>query len=92
MKNRTIFILSVFALLYEIFLALNAHYFRFEHVLIGVFQEVLTIPILIGQFALLIFAAKRFKVSNYSTITWLFASIITLIISNCYVIYLFIKG
>ena len=78
-EEKIIFLLTILSLLYFSFLLLNVSYFRFDHVLLGVFQELFTIPVIIGQFVLLYFAWKNFKLKGYSVRTYAFVSVIILI-------------
>lgn len=77
--EKIIFLLTILSLLYFSFLLLNASYFRFDNVALGVIQELLTIPVIIGQFVLLYFAWKNFKLKGYSVRTYAFVSVIILI-------------
>jgi len=78
-NEKTIFLLSILSLLYFGFLLLNAEYFKFESIALGIVGELLTIPVIIGQFILLYFAWKKFKLRGYSIKTYAFASMIIVI-------------
>jgi hypothetical protein len=90
MKDKDIFALSICALLYFSFLALNAYYFKFQYIAIGFIQELFTIPIIIGQLVLLVVSFIRFKRINYSIKSWTFVSMIILFALNCFVVIIFI--
>lgn len=59
MRNKTLFILSLTIFIYFLALFLNAYVIKFENILLGMFQETLTIPMLIFQVVLLVIAFKR---------------------------------
>ena len=89
--DRNILALSIFVLLYFTFLLLNSAYFKIDSVVMGFIQELVTIPIIIGQLVLLVLAWKKFKQSNYLIRTWTFVSVIILVASNCFVIVSFLN-
>lgn len=72
------------------FLLLNAEYFRFQAIALGVIQELFTIPVIVGQFVLLYFAWKKFKLSGYSLRTYAFASTIIVTGLICFVLVTFL--
>jgi len=90
-NDRNILALSICALLYFSFLLLNSVYFKIESTAIGVIQEIITIPVIIGQFVLLVLACKRFKRNNYSIRTWTFVSMLILAVLNCFVFVSFVS-
>jgi len=84
-RDKDIFALSIGAVLYFGFLISNAMYFKLESTPIRVIQELITIPIIVGQLVLLIIAGIRFRQNKYSIKTLTFASMIILFASNCFV-------
>ncbi len=84
-SGKTIFGLSIGVLIYLSFLFLNSNTFKLDYVIIGVLQEILTIPIIIGQLILLIFAYLNFRKDNYSLRSYGFLSLIVLIITNVFI-------
>ena len=90
--DKTIFVLSICALLYLSFLHVNSYYFKVESIALGVVQELITIPIIMGQLVLLFVAWKRFKRTAYSVKTYAFASFVVLTALNCYVFVIFLLG
>ncbi|WP_156112489.1 hypothetical protein [Lacinutrix jangbogonensis] len=70
-SEKIILGLGLLALLFLLLLYLNNHYFHFDFVLIGVFQELLTIPCILLQPLLLLFSIrglykKKFKENKYA--------------------------
>lgn len=57
--NKNILIAAIMVALYFAILFSNTYIFKSDAVLIGVFQEVLTIPMLILQFVVLFLAVKK---------------------------------
>lgn len=90
--EKTIFLLSVLSLLYFGFLLLNAEYFHFQNIALGIIGELLTIPFIIGQFILLYFAWKEFRLRGYSIKTYAFTSMIISVGLICFIIAVFLVG
>ncbi|RYF77893.1 MAG: hypothetical protein EOO39_02835 [Cytophagaceae bacterium] len=59
MKNRTLFFVSVAIAVYLLSLYLNGYVLKLDYVLIGVLQELLTIPVLVLLVVLFIFTIIR---------------------------------
>jgi hypothetical protein len=57
--NKKVLIAGIIVTIYFSLLFLNAYVFKSKVVLIGVFQELLTIPMLLLQFVVLFFAVKK---------------------------------
>lgn len=83
--SKTIFILCILVLMYFGFLLLNSEVFKFDFVLIGVLQEVLTLPIMFGQLLLVIFSIKNFIESKYSYKTYPIWSLLILLVVNIFI-------
>ncbi len=81
MKNKTLFILSVTVFVYFSILLLNSYVFKWEFSLLGVFQELLTIPMLIFQVVLLIIAFKRSVKNKFAIKNLSFWSFVFMLIS-----------
>lgn len=76
MSNRILLLIAVCIFLYISFLQLNVTYWNFSNVFLGVIQELITIPILIGQVIILVISITRLvKEINWKLV---FASILTL--------------
>jgi len=88
--EKIIFLLSIISLLYFGFLLLNAKYFRIQAIALSVIQELFTIPVIVGQFVLLYFAWRKFKLSGYSLSTYAFASMIIVAGLICFVLVTFL--
>lgn len=88
--EKIIFLLSIISLLYFGFLLLNAKYFRFQAIALGVLQELFTIPVIVGQIVLLYFAWRKFKLSGYSLSAYAFASMIIVTGLICFVLVTFL--
>lgn len=83
-------LLSILSLLYFGFLLLNAEYFRFRSIALGVIRELFTIPFVVGQFILLYFAWKKFKLVGYSIKTYSFAAVVISLGLICFILISFI--
>lgn len=59
MSNRILLLIAVCIFLYISFLQLNVTYWNFINVFLGVIQELITIPILIGQVIILVISITR---------------------------------
>ena len=90
-NDKNIFALSICALLYFGFLHLNATNFKLEYAAISFLQELLTIPIIIGQLMLLVLSWIHFKQNSYSIKSLAFASMILLTASNVFVFISFLR-
>ena len=83
--NKNLLLATLISGLYFIFIYLNAAVFKFNFVLIGVFQELLTIPLLLLQL-LLLFVAIKFSVRDgFSLKKNSLYSLLILLLSNRYV-------
>ena len=88
LNEKQVFSISVFLLLYFSFLFLNFTYFNLDFVLIGVFQELLTLPAMLVTlvlFVLLVVATfkKQYTLQNYiyGSMVILFAILTSIVIS-----------
>ena len=86
MKNKTIFFVSVAIVLYLLFLYLNAHVLKLNYVLIGVLQELLTIPVVFLQAALLILTIIKITRNGLLKEPYLYGSFSLLSISLFFVV------
>lgn len=73
-----LFHISWISSLYFILLCLNTYVLKSDFVLIGVFQELITIPITLGQFAIVVISAilwakESFRAQGYAFWTFLIA-------------------
>ena len=66
LSDKNLFFASLAIVSFFSFLYLDAHYFKIDAVLIGVFQELLTLPLMLIQVALLVFAFMNFISNKYS--------------------------
>jgi hypothetical protein len=90
-REIIIFSLCIISLIYFTLLFSNTYFFNFQHLLIGVFQEILTIPFLIGLLVLLIFSIKdglsnKFSFKHYSIWSLLILIIIIIITWGSFII------
>lgn len=76
MSNKIVFLLAVAIFSYVSFLHVNANYLDYSNGLLRAVQELITIPILIGQVIILVISITRLV----KEIDWklVFASILTL--------------
>lgn len=70
-KELYVFWGSLMCLMFFSFLFINTYIIKSKNVTIGVFQELLTIPFMLGSLVLLVFALKfcissKFSLRNYS--------------------------
>ena len=65
-SDKNLFFASLTIVAFFGFIYLNSYYFKSDFVLIGVFQEMLTLPLMVLQVALLILASMKFSSSKYS--------------------------
>ena len=82
--SKRLFFVSLAVAGYFCLLCLNAYVVRSDFVLIGVFQELLSLPLLLFQLALLFFSImhcvkEKFRIKTYSLWTFLI-----LLISNSF--------
>jgi hypothetical protein len=85
MNSKKLFYASLVVVGYFLFLFLNAYLIKSKFVLIGVFQELITIPMLLGQLILFGFSIKysisdKFSMKKYST--WSFIILLVSILST----------
>ena len=90
LTNRKLFYASVFISCYFILLTLNQYFVRLKYVIIGVVQELLTIPLLILQLVLLFIAIKRWATEDsFSVIKLPFWAALVLLINSFWTLGLF---
>ena len=80
-KELYVFWGSLMCLMYFSFLFINTYIIKSKNVTIGVFQELLTIPFMLGSLVLLVFALKfcissKFSLRNYSLYSLLILNIV----------------
>ncbi len=85
MTTKKILLAIIISGLYFMLLFLNYHFFKLDFVLIGFFQELLTIPMLLLQFVLLFYAVKfairdKFSFKKSSVYLLLFLLIVIFLI------------
>lgn len=80
-KKKLIFYISIGVFCFFLFLVLNAYIFKLKWVLIGFFQELLTIPTILSQPFLLYFAIKFWRTDNFSMNTYSFWASLILVIT-----------
>ena len=82
-SGKTIFYLSILILAYFAFLFFNSYLLGSENVVIGFFQQLLTIPLLIIQLVLLFICISRIvQKRNGSLEEYLFPAVIILLLTN----------
>lgn len=82
MRNKTLFILSLSIFVYFTFLFLNSYVLKWENTIFGVFQELLTIPMLIFQVVLLVIAFKRSVKDKFAIKSLAFWSFCLMVVSS----------
>ncbi len=85
---KTFFYLACAATAYFGFLLLNAYVTRFEYVLLGVFQELLTIPFMILQLFLLVMTINNWRKEGFQLQGYSFLAVIILILSSAVLVLL----
>jgi hypothetical protein len=65
-NDKNLFLVSLMIALFFTFLYLNHYYFKIDFVLIGVFQELLTLPTMVFQVVLLVIATMNFVSNKYA--------------------------
>ncbi|HEU5292140.1 MAG TPA: hypothetical protein VFU05_15925 [Cyclobacteriaceae bacterium] len=79
-KNEVrIFILSLALITYFGFLFLNAYVLKLEYTAIRVFQEILTIPMIISAPVLLVFAIRMFLTNGKRPASYAFFTMLLLV-------------
>ena len=83
-EGKTLFFVSLGVVGYFCLVCLNTYIVKSDFVLIGVFQEMLTLPLLLFQLVLLVLSVincikDKFRIKTYS-----FYSFIILLVSNSY--------
>ncbi|SKB71095.1 hypothetical protein SAMN05660776_2632 [Salegentibacter holothuriorum] len=71
LSSKRLFYISLFIVGYFGFLYLNYHLFKLNYILLGVVMEMITIPLALAQFILLIISFRywrkeHFRIKNYS--------------------------
>ncbi len=85
-SDRNAFYTSLFFGVYFSFLHLNALVLKMDFVLIGVLQEMLTIPFILIQFILLIYLVVCFFKNNSTSKIYFYLSLSILLIINIFII------
>ncbi|WP_299889390.1 hypothetical protein [uncultured Lacinutrix sp.] len=91
-SEKIILTLSIFTALFLVLLYLNNTIFHFSFVLIGVLQEMLTIPCILGQPLLLFFAARGIYNNRFREKKYVYAAIALLIIGISFSVTMFITS
>jgi len=82
-----LFWVSTIALFYFAFLYLNSELFNFEFVFISVISELITIPMLLVVFGILIFAAIKIIRKSYSNVSYMLAIVVNAVIILTWIVY-----
>lgn len=90
--SKILFYISWLSSLYFIFLALNHYVIKSRFILIGVVQELITVPLIFGQLAIcvmsLIYSSKKgFKFKEYSFLAFLISLVNILVIVGTFLAY-----
>lgn len=80
-NDKTLLRLSCLIASFFAFLFLNSTFFEFKVLLISVVQEIVTIPLMIGQVILLVITVKRLS-ANFSWLSLNFYSAVVLTVST----------
>jgi hypothetical protein len=81
-NSKTFFYLACAATVYFGFLLLNAYVTRFTSVLIGIFQELLTIPFIMLQLILLLMTFNNWRKESFQLHGYSFLAFLILITSS----------
>ena len=82
--SKRLFLMSLCVIGYFCLLGLNAYIVKSNFILIGVFQELLTLPLLFIQFVLLVFSIIFVIKGNFRIKTYSFWTFLLLLISNSF--------
>lgn len=81
-NDKSLFWVSAAVVSYFGFIYLNHYYFHIDLVLLGVFQEMLLIPLMALQLVLLFFSIKNLVFAKFSLRTYSFPTVCILLISS----------
>lgn len=90
--NKRLFFTSIMLAAYFSFLYLNAYVFKSRNVLIGVVQEMITLPILVVLVFFLGLAIQRFIDERFGGTMYLSAALIVLLITTGFIICSFVMS
>ena len=82
---------SSIALFYFVLLYLNTELFHFDYAILGVVQELFTLPLIIGVFVLLVFVLIKIIRNSYHDIRFILAIAVNSVILLTWIIVSFIK-
>lgn len=83
--GKMFFFVSLCVVGYFCLLCLNAYVVKSDFILIGVFQELLTLPLIFFQLVLLVFSILHCLKDKFRIKTYSFWSFIVLLVSNLFV-------
>lgn len=86
MNNKTLCIISLIVVSYFLFLFLNGYITKINIPVLGVLQELLTIPALVVEFTLLFLTARRVIKKGFLGDTYLFTSFMSLFVGAVIII------
>ena len=89
--DRPIFFAALFTVTYFGLIFLNGTFFKIENVLLGVIQELTTLPAILLQFSLLLFAIFRFAKGGFKILSYSFFTSFILITSLTLIVLSFVK-
>jgi hypothetical protein len=82
LNDKYLFLASLMIAIFFTFLYLNNIYFKINFVLIGLYQELLTLPTMVFQVVLLVIATMNFVSNKYSLKTYSAWSVVILLTSS----------
>jgi len=91
-NDKSLFWVSFAITSYFSFIYLNHYYFHINIVLLGVFQEMLLIPLMVLQLVLLYLSVTNFITAKFSLKTYSFPTVCILLISSIFTWGSFIVG
>ena len=89
--SKKLFFVSLGVIGYFCLLFLNAYVVKSDLILIGVFQELLTLPLMMFQLTLLVFSVLHWIKDRFRIKTYSFVSLLILLASNFFILASFYK-
>lgn len=88
--DKSIFFIALLAIAYVGLIFLNRTFFKIENVFLGVLQQLTTLPMILLQFSLLLFAVFRFAKGGLKILSYPFFTSLLLITSLSLIVLSFV--
>jgi hypothetical protein len=88
--DKLIFFVALFTVIYIGLIFLNGTFIKIENVVLGVIQQLTTLPTILLQFALLLFATFRFVKGGFKILSYSFFTSFLLITSLTLIVLSFV--